>query len=344
MSSRVKRITTDDGVTHIFCASKKKKVDNKQPIGGTNNPYKKFYPLRRRSFNVPTEIVDSSQTNSNSAMENIKSQKEEVKNIVNNGLLQKVTTNKIATKKPQQRMAKAVKSNVESNIANESSTSNSQPVYTSFSNTSTARNMSKSKQSKPTKPKRCLAKTVIKRLGKLGLNADRVSSCVKSAMSKGHIVLTGEPTDLEQLIIEGDFYDHSFQVYLKDVLYQPDYAGMDYEDGMENATATCICCIDEQYPGRVYVTGICNGTPEFDSGKYHNHCTQCKGFGKCIGDYREAHCPKCNKHWFSGLSGFACTNCETKKTRQPVLNISQMLMFGALLGAFAGNSESDQDD
>ena len=38
--------------------------------------------------------------------------------------------------------------------------------------------------------------------------------------------------------------------------------------------------------GRTYVTGICEGKPSFDDGKYHNHCHQCPGFGMCIGDYR----------------------------------------------------------
>ena len=32
-----------------------------------------------------------------------------------------------------------------------------------------------------------------------------------------------------------------------------------------------------------------------DSGKFHNHCTECPDLGKCIGDYREAHCERCGK-------------------------------------------------
>ena len=35
--------------------------------------------------------------------------------------------------------------------------------------------------------------------------------------------------------------------------------------------------------GGVYVTRICQGDPTFDSGKFHNHCTECPGFGTCIG-------------------------------------------------------------
>ena len=44
----------------------------------------------------------------------------------------------------------------------------------------------------PPKRKRCQAKTVIARFEKMGVSAGRVSSCVKSAMGKGIIVLTGD--------------------------------------------------------------------------------------------------------------------------------------------------------
>jgi hypothetical protein len=48
------------------------------------------------------------------------------------------------------------------------------------------------------------------------------------------------------------------------------------------------------------------GKPEFDNGKFHNHCERCPGFGVCIGDYREAHCGQCHEHYFTGLTGFRC--------------------------------------
>jgi hypothetical protein len=59
----------------------------------------------------------------------------------------------------------------------------------------------------------------------------------------------------------------------------------------------------------MYVTGLCQGSPSLDSGKFHNHCTQCPEFGVCIGDYREAHCGNCGKHWFCGNSSFPCSWC-----------------------------------
>ena len=87
------------------------------------------------------------------------------------------------------------------------------------------------------------------------------------------------------------------------MLDQPTYGGGDYEDGgIEGAVQCEDCC-------GMYVTGLCEGRAQFDSGKFHNHCTQCPDFGICIGDYREAHCEDCGKHWFAGMSGFACSHC-----------------------------------
>merc|ERR1711939_846059 len=98
------------------------------------------------------------------------------------------------------------------------------------------------------------------------------------------------------------------RVRIKHVLYQKDYAGLDYEDGGQDAA---VQCGDDC--GGLYITQICSGSPRFDSGKFHNHCTQCPGFGECLGDYREAHCDNCGGHWFSGMSGFPCDHCGGKK-------------------------------
>ena len=195
----------------------------------------------------------------------------------------------------------------------------------------------------PPKRKRCQAKTVIARLEKMGVSAGRVGSCVKSAMGKGIIVLTGDKSDLEQVVIEGDYEGHDFKVLLKDVLYQEDYGG-DYGDGSEGATAICTCCGPDDYPMRAYVTRLCQGNPQFDCGKFHNHCTECKGFGICIGDYRESHCEVCNKHWFEGNYGFPCDNCQQKKLRE---RMQRAMAAGDLRGMyhiFQDDSEEDSED
>jgi hypothetical protein len=91
------------------------------------------------------------------------------------------------------------------------------------------------------------------------------------------------------------------------LLYQPDYAGMDYEDGGQRARVQCKCGTGN------YVTFMCTGEARFDSGKFHHHCSECADFGVCIGDYRNTHCGLCGTHYFAGLSGFACTGCGGKR-------------------------------
>ena len=55
---------------------------------------------------------------------------------------------------------------------------------------------------------------------------------------------------------------------------------------------------------------MCNGGFEVTTGKFHNHCTECVGLGKCLGDFREMHCDECHGHFFTGLSGFPCSCAE----------------------------------
>ena len=84
-----------------------------------------------------------------------------------------------------------------------------------------------------------------------------------------------------------------------------------------------------------YLTRCCiKLKPDWDSGKFHNHCTVCPGLGVCISDYRsvtafclrvikfydqllylcfflnrEGHCPRCDGHYFAGfISSYPC-NC-----------------------------------
>ena len=99
-------------------------------------------------------------------------------------------------------------------------------------------------------------------------------------------------------------------VTVRDAAGQSDYGG-DYEDGSEGGAFKCT---NEACGHAAYVTGLCDGQGlGLDSGKFHNHYGECPGFGKCIGDYREAHCSRCNKHFFAGLSGFECRNCERRR-------------------------------
>ena len=88
---------------------------------------------------------------------------------------------------------------------------------------------------------------VDRRLVALGVDAMKlksyeVSKCVRSAIQKGYIEVKGEDKEeLNQVVFKGSFdvCGHDIDVKLCDVLYQPDYAGLDYEDGCENATVIC---------------------------------------------------------------------------------------------------------
>ena len=178
----------------------------------------------------------------------------------------------------------------------------------------------KKKDATPAGPKKRRTKfeTVSDKLKALGVKKNkRHGNCARAAIYKGHIKLTGDKSDLDQVVFSGNLPEcgHNCSATLRDLLEQPDYAGMDYEDGQQEAVVFC----DEEESkggncdtGRTYVTQICSGKPEFDSGKFHNHCNVCKNFGKCIGDYREAHCKKCGKHYFAGNSGFKC-GCKQRR-------------------------------
>lgn len=155
---------------------------------------------------------------------------------------------------------------------------------------------------------------VDRRLEALGVSAGSASKCTKAAILKGIIEIKGEdPQELEQVICseQSDECGHVMKATVGDLLKQPDYAGLDYEDGLQEATVTCG--VDDCEEGRTYVTGICKGEFRFDSGKFHNHCMECPGFGVCIYDYREAHCDGCGKHYFAGNQGFPCPRCKPNK-------------------------------
>jgi len=161
---------------------------------------------------------------------------------------------------------------------------------------------------------------VDRQLEALGVSTKYASLCVKAAIQKGLIKITGEnkEEDLAQVVHseKHECCGHTINATLGDLLMQPDYAGTDYEDGSLEATVVCKECEEDEEKeegeeSRTYVTGLCEGRPSFDCGKFHNHCCACPGFGMCIHDYREAHCDMCGKHYFAGLQGFPC-DCQSR--------------------------------
>eukprot|EP01083_Nonionella_stella_P026503 72993_1 len=154
-------------------------------------------------------------------------------------------------------------------------------------------------------------KEVHKRLSELGVkNPENVSDCLKRSIQAGFVWLDDRNdgvSPLDRILTTVTCIwncSEKIDVTVRDVLHQPNYGG-DYEDGSEGASVQC----EGEECGGIYITGMCVGDFDGNDGKSHNHCTECPGFGTCIGDYREAHCEKCGNHYFRGLSGLPCQDC-----------------------------------
>lgn len=162
-------------------------------------------------------------------------------------------------------------------------------------------------------------------------DASSVSNCLKQGILNGFVELKKPEDDpdgefgLDQVLLEGQcmFCDGHLKCRIRDILYQPDYGGNDYEDGAECAPFKCYSKgedadgseeegeeEDREVCHGWYVTGICRKDATFDCGKFHNHCTECRQFGQCIGDYREQHCPRCKGHFFACDGHFKCSRCN----------------------------------
>ena len=82
---------------------------------------------------------------------------------------------------------------------------------------------------------------VDRRLEALGVNATKASLCVKAAIQKGIIEITGvDKEELKQVVYtEAGDCGHDIDATLGDLLEQQDYGGNDYE--MELMKATVLC-------------------------------------------------------------------------------------------------------
>jgi len=132
-------------------------------------------------------------------------------------------------------------------------------------------------------------------------------NCFLAALTRGHYTLdpSNGKAELDRIIYEDGKCDNcgsKMTATVRDLLQQQDYGGACYGDGGMKCQNEDCDSNDYGY----YVTGLCQGRPSQDEGKFHNHCNECKGLGACIGDYRSAHCGNCGKHYFAGNSGFDC--------------------------------------
>eukprot|EP00088_Acartia_fossae_P015339 TRINITY_DN18394_c0_g2_i1.p1 TRINITY_DN18394_c0_g2~~TRINITY_DN18394_c0_g2_i1.p1 ORF type:complete len:307 (-),score=89.58 TRINITY_DN18394_c0_g2_i1:134-1027(-) len=130
---------------------------------------------------------------------------------------------------------------------------------------------------------------VYDKLQELGMSLEdiqRSSKCALSAIMKGYIDLNKDGASLDMQVYELNGYcEHRFTATLRQVLEQTDHPGPDYGE------PTLYCkefneneCIE----GHNFASRMCSGKPVIESGKFHNHCDECPGFGRCIGDYRNS--------------------------------------------------------
>ena len=156
--------------------------------------------------------------------------------------------------------------------------------------------------------KRTTKKQVHTMLRNAGIeDPEKVNKCLKKGIQKGYFAIDG-PGSLDEVILLGKCSNRDCKrdlvVTIRDVLYQSSN-GIYYIDRDNEGAVHCGSENENCY--RKYVTALCEGEPRLDSGKFHNHCEECPGFGKCIGDWREAHCASCGKHWFAGTGNqFPC--------------------------------------
>eukprot|EP01129_Flabellula_baltica_P017192 TRINITY_DN9453_c0_g1_i1.p1 TRINITY_DN9453_c0_g1~~TRINITY_DN9453_c0_g1_i1.p1 ORF type:complete len:383 (-),score=90.03 TRINITY_DN9453_c0_g1_i1:53-1171(-) len=130
--------------------------------------------------------------------------------------------------------------------------------------------------------------TVIKALKNCGITeVDKISRCLFAAIGRSQISLS-DKSSLHHIICSDicDGCGLTIEVDLNTVLYQPDVA-----TGENSGPVECLECFT-----KYYITGMCTG--EFHLTKQdHNHCTECKGCGTCIGDRTLRHCQLCGKHY-----------------------------------------------
>ncbi len=137
---------------------------------------------------------------------------------------------------------------------------------------------------------------------------DSASKCAMAAIGRRFIAFSGLPKELDEVVVfdgkplEVTCCGAVLRPTLRELLKQGD-DGNDYEEGGEGASLKCSEC-----QSGVYVINLCGGAPAGNCGKGYNHCTVCKGFGRCLFDYREAHCFECGKHYYAG--GFSGCPCE----------------------------------
>ena len=157
---------------------------------------------------------------------------------------------------------------------------------------------------------------------------EKLNKCLKKGIQRGFFVIDG-PDSLDKVILRGQRVTckRNFEVMIRDVLYQQSRA-WDYDRKNNGGAVRCDCGHEECW--NLYVTRLCEGYASLSSGKTHNHCEECPGFGKCIGDIRAKHCSECGKHWMKGLIlQFPCA-CGSNSNIRHITDGATNVSFGSV--------------
>eukprot|EP01138_Halocafeteria_seosinensis_P015364 gb/GECG01015680.1/.p1 GENE.gb/GECG01015680.1/~~gb/GECG01015680.1/.p1 ORF type:complete len:375 (+),score=41.19 gb/GECG01015680.1/:1-1125(+) len=176
---------------------------------------------------------------------------------------------------------------------------------------------------------------------KLDLDATKCSYCFLKGVMNGLINIDVEDP-MNEVVHRGKCAICSkdgLVARVKDVIHQPDYAGTDYECGGIDGSVRCEDC-----KIGLYLEGMCERSRlNFGSGKGHNHCTRCRNFGKCIGDYREVHCTNCGNHFWGGFV-IVCKCDKCGKPRDQDEDEKELRKWFRDMGEPGFEDDSDPDD
>jgi len=115
-------------------------------------------------------------------------------------------------------------------------------------------------------------------------------NCFLAGVFRGHIEINAKNgvAELDRVIHEDECLCCNAKVKftIRDCLSQKDYGGYNYGEGPAKCTTNSKNCAGEGQEIGYFLTGLCEGNFQLDSGESHHHCMECPGFGKCSGDYR----------------------------------------------------------
>ena len=130
-------------------------------------------------------------------------------------------------------------------------------------------------------------KALLRAIGDEPDNSHGRGNCVRAAIFRGFVKLTGKQSDMDQVVTTGVLpCGHEGKVTLRNLLNQPDSSNHRLNLDHKKTTVfckkeSCSCNGSREGQPETYVTHICLGTPKLVTSGHHNHCRTCNYFGIC---------------------------------------------------------------